>query len=225
MESSMILDFICPGIKNIPLQDSKTLYLTFDDGPKESTLRILDVLAACEIEATFFVVASEVERRKAILGEIKSRGHGLGNHSLDHKYGPFFAGRKAMGQWVHSAENLLSFELGEPTVGFRPPAGIRTPELRWALEELNIPLVLWKIRFFDTVMRWTPSRALSSLKKTASGDIILLHDPQPHENLSLFVETLKIYIETAKKMGFEFRKLTRGLCQEAKLAAAKAAQK
>ena len=33
-----------------------TIYLTFDDGPGDYTARLLDILAANDVKATFFVV-------------------------------------------------------------------------------------------------------------------------------------------------------------------------
>lgn len=68
------------------------VYLTFDDGPIDITLAILDVLKAEEIEATFFVNAIHLDgrggeredRAREALRRIVAEGHVLGNHSYDH---------------------------------------------------------------------------------------------------------------------------------------------
>src|SRR3569623_1490668 len=68
------------------------VYLTFDDGPIDITLAILDALKAEEVEATFFVNAIHLDgrggeredRAREALRRIVAEGHVLGNHSYDH---------------------------------------------------------------------------------------------------------------------------------------------
>lgn len=61
------------------------VFLTFDDGPLETFAAILDRLDAYDAKATFFFVASRIDRsnlhlvRKALLN-----GHKIGNHSWSH---------------------------------------------------------------------------------------------------------------------------------------------
>ncbi len=59
--------------------------LTFDDGPRPGrTTRVLDVLQAEGITATFFVCGRLVRRFPSILEEIDSAGHQLANHTWSH---------------------------------------------------------------------------------------------------------------------------------------------
>ena len=68
------------------------VFLTFDDGPINITLDVLDVLEAHAIKATFFINAIHLEGRggenedhaQAALRRIVAEGHVLGNHSHDH---------------------------------------------------------------------------------------------------------------------------------------------
>jgi peptidoglycan-N-acetylglucosamine deacetylase len=190
------------------------LYLTFDDGPEPGfTDRILKVLQASDSKATFFVIADRAEKSPQLIREILSEGHSIGNHSLDHGYANFFRGRSAMRSWIQQSEEKLQFLTGGiPTVGFRPPAGVITPELVGALKDLQIPLVLWTQRFFDTTLPWTTDRALGSLSKIRGGSIILLHDRQRAERQGMFEISLAVYLEHAKSRGFQFQSLTRELC-------------
>lgn len=72
--------------------DPGRVFLTFDDGPINITLDVLDVLKAHEIKATFFVNAIHLEGRggenedlaQAALRRIVAEGHVLGNHGHDH---------------------------------------------------------------------------------------------------------------------------------------------
>lgn len=72
-------------------REDNVVALTFDDGPSPATTnRILDVLAAENIRATFFIntrstvdVRSSSEARKTLL-RIAAAGHVLGNHTAQH---------------------------------------------------------------------------------------------------------------------------------------------
>lgn len=186
--------------------DSKNLYLTFDDGPDpRSTEAVLNVLDQYKAKASFFVITQKAKDNLSLIREIKSASHSIGDHSFDHRYRYFFQGRQALFKWISASTEALNGILGENNIGFRPPAGIRTPELHWVLRKLNIPLIYWKIRFFDTVLPWSSARAGASLERTCSGDIILLHDAQPKTRISRFLQTLSIYIEQAMEMGFRFQ--------------------
>jgi peptidoglycan/xylan/chitin deacetylase (PgdA/CDA1 family) len=207
-------DFFGPVVRRIP-QKGNWLYLTFDDGPQTSTPEVLEVLEQLKISATFFLIGNSAKNNRSLIKEMKKLGHAFGNHSIDHAYQPFFQSRDKILQWLSQSEELLASELGHESVGFRPPAGVQTPPLHWAANNLQLPLILWSRRFFDTVVKWTPSRALNSLDKTQSGDIILLHDGQSQKRLPEFLLTLKIYIEEARKRGFEFETLNRKVCVEA----------
>lgn len=63
----------------------KTIELTFDDGPDPTwTPKILDVLSKYHVQATFFVIGSEVAKYPAIAQREVQEGHALGNHTLTH---------------------------------------------------------------------------------------------------------------------------------------------
>lgn len=68
------------------ISPEKTIYLTFDDGPSENTLEILDILDRYDIKATFFMSGGSGERTKEIMKEVAGRGHTLAVHSLSHNY-------------------------------------------------------------------------------------------------------------------------------------------
>ncbi len=189
--------------------DTNSIFLTFDDGPGEETMAVLDSLDKFAAKATFFVVAEKIAGHRDVLQEIQRRGHSVGNHSLDHKYSVFFRPRRELLEWVRKSEGTLSDVLGTSSVGFRPPAGVVTPPLKWALAELKIPLILWNRRFYDSVIPWTMGRALRSLDKTHSGDIILLHDNHGPQRLVGFLKTLDAYLAAAQSKGFKFRAISK----------------
>src|SRR5262245_34621733 len=58
--------------------------LTFDDGPGRHTARLLEVLAARGVRATFFLVGREVAARPGLVRAQFTAGHAIGNHSFTH---------------------------------------------------------------------------------------------------------------------------------------------
>ena len=71
---------------------NKVIYLTFDDGPSEYTLQLLDVLAKYDVKATFFVVG---KMSLEYLDEIVAGGHAIGLHSNTHDYEKIYASDEA----------------------------------------------------------------------------------------------------------------------------------
>src|SRR5579864_5577790 len=65
-------------------RDRRALALTFDDGPSESTPRILDLLAQYRAPATFFQIGANVGRLPAVARAVREAGHEIGNHSQTH---------------------------------------------------------------------------------------------------------------------------------------------
>lgn len=62
---------------------SKVCYLTFDDGPSDNTLLILDILEEYDVKATFFVIGAA---KTEYLPMIAEKGHAIGVHSWSHNY-------------------------------------------------------------------------------------------------------------------------------------------
>jgi peptidoglycan/xylan/chitin deacetylase (PgdA/CDA1 family) len=186
------------------------IFLTFDDGPIPGfTLDVLNVLKKHQAKATFFVVAEKAVANPDIIQKIIEHGHSIGNHSLNHSFRPFFSGRKTMVQWIETAEKKLYDLTNAASVGWRSPAGIQTPPLHYALKKLNIPMIHWNVRYYDTVRRWTWKAAEDSIPQIKPGSIVLLHDKQKPENEKIFLETLEKFIPALKQRGLNLDRLLR----------------
>ena len=65
--------------------DGPYIAMTFDDGPNEKlTPRLLNLLAAHHIKATFFVIGQNVVEHPEIVQRAAREGHEIGNHSWSH---------------------------------------------------------------------------------------------------------------------------------------------
>lgn len=151
--------------------------LTFDDGPDpEVTPRVLDLLDAAGMKATFFLVGTCVARHPAIAREIVQRGHGAENHSDRHSPAFAFYSVGRARRDIAQAQAAIADATGTLPGYFRAPFGIRSPLLEPALAALGLQYVSWTRRGFDTVAadaRKVFDRLAGAL---APGDVLLLHD-------------------------------------------------
>jgi peptidoglycan-N-acetylglucosamine deacetylase len=66
------------------LQGSKTLALTFDDGPTNQTDDVLDTLKQHGVKGTFFVLGRNVDNHPALMDRMRNEGHLIANHTVTH---------------------------------------------------------------------------------------------------------------------------------------------
>lgn len=131
-------------VAEAPLPD-RVAYLTFDDGPSEWTLEILETLRAKGVKATFFINARNLKgvhglqgnyfdskhnriAFKDVLAAVVRDGHDIGNHTVDHDD---FASLSAeeLAETLDENERMVNValrEAGQPTRLLslaRPPYG------------------------------------------------------------------------------------------------------
>jgi peptidoglycan/xylan/chitin deacetylase (PgdA/CDA1 family) len=151
--------------------------LTFDDGPDpELTPRVLEVLDAHGVRATFFCIARKAARHPELTREIARRGHAVENHSHSHEHTFAFLLWRGLRRDLAAAQSTLAGLTGRRPRFFRPPMGFRNPLLDPVLHEMGLAHVSWTRRGYDT-NRSDPVEVASLLERgLAAGDILLLHD-------------------------------------------------
>ena len=180
------------------------VYLTFDDGPNnELTPRVLDLLLEREVKASFFVVGRDAHKNLPLLRRIIEEGHAVYSHSLDHNTVTYLRSPFFIRRWLRDSLAELEDLTGQPQRLFRPPVGIIPPPLLWAAWSLDVKLVLWNHRFYDTVYEWKSKSAERSLQRIASGDIVLLHDRQRPPFRDQFLLTLGEYLSGLKRLALQ----------------------
>lgn len=155
----------------------REIALTIDDGPDPSiTPAVLDLLDAHRARATFFCIARHAAAHATLCREIVRRGHSVQNHSFDHAHTFSLLGPRAIRRELVRAQDTLAQVTGQRPRFFRAPAGLRNLFLAPVLHELDLQLVAWTRRGFDTARR-NPADVLARLtRQLAAGDILLLHD-------------------------------------------------
>ena len=170
--------------ESLPLND-KEIVLTFDDGPLQPyTTRVLDVLAAECVKATFFMVGRMARGYPHLVRRAYSEGHTIANHSQNH---PFSFNKMTVDQAAREIEDgfaSIRGALGESgTVAdfFRIPGLLRQEPVEQYLAAHGV--MTWSVDFVAD--DWTHitakevvRRALNRIEAKGRG-ILLLHDIQP----------------------------------------------
>jgi peptidoglycan/xylan/chitin deacetylase (PgdA/CDA1 family) len=160
---------------------ANSICITFDDGPHpEHTPRVLDALKEAGAVATFFVLGAQVERHPDIVRRIAAEGHALGHHSFTHSPPPETSARQLLDE-VQRTRDLLCSLVGQAPVLFRPPHGKLTVRKLAGLWRAGLSVVLWNVDPRDYARRSEDEvRVWFRTHPPRAGDIVLLHDTQPH---------------------------------------------
>ncbi len=183
---------------------SDKVFITFDDGPSaDLTEKILDILHQEKAKASFFIIGDRALCHSEIVQRTLDEGHAIFSHSVDHDYKKYLQSGEQLQKWLQTSFLQLEKAFKLKSNIFRPPAGVLTPPLIKVATALNLRLVLWNHRFFDTQFVWTIKKANRSISKIGAGDIILLHDFQKPSHHDQFLITLRHFIREIHKKNFD----------------------
>lgn len=155
--------------------DTNSVALTFDDGPAEDTERLLDVLAAHDVPATFFMIGKRVQERSHTACRVAAAGHEIGNHSYSHPIYLYRTAAETRDQ-IARAQEAIATVTGVRPVWSRPPCGVRTPAYFKATREHGLRTVQWTVTGFDWKNRTAADIIRDVVRRASAGSIVLLHD-------------------------------------------------
>ena len=183
----------------------RTIALTFDDGPSEGTLPLLEYLAKEKIWATFFQCGMNVRRLPDIAGKVAAAGHQLGNHTYSHPK-LAFKSREFIDREFSAAQHVIFHETGMAPMVLRPPYGLKWAGMRAVQHRLALLGVMWTVIGFD--WKW-PAHAITKhiLAGATPGGIICLHDGrevQQKADISQTLEAVRRIVPVLKDQGYSF---------------------
>jgi len=173
-------------------ENNSGITITFDDGPSDSTLKILELLDKLQIKATFFVTGKNIEKHYTAFEAIRKKGHQIANHSFFH----FSAFKVSANFYINSA--IINARLTQSKL-FRPPYGHLTP-YTYKILKRKFKIILWSYMTFDFI-------GYTQIKQSYIKDkvIIVLHDKSNTFNI---IEKQLIQIkEIAFNKNIKFRLL------------------
>ena len=157
-------------------QETKFIALTFDDGPRRSTMGpLLDGLAQRGVPATFFLIGEQVPGNEDIVRRMEAEGHQIGIHTYDHKCLTALNAADFSAQ-VDRSRQLLGEILGRENFLLRPPYGMVDAGVE---RRAGSAIILWSIDPEDWKDRNAQREAGLILSQARDGSIILMHDIFP----------------------------------------------
>ncbi|MCR4772578.1 MAG: polysaccharide deacetylase family protein [Oscillospiraceae bacterium] len=173
-------------------RDGKFCSLSFDAAwGNEDTQKLIDILAAYNVRATFFVVGSWAEKYPESVRALFDAGHEVMNHSDDHAHF-----NRLSPEEIESNINACSDRI-EAITGVRPslfrcPYGEYDDHVVAAVNAMGMEVIQWDVDSLD----WKDLDADTIYKRVTSrvapGSIVLFHNAALHtpEALGAIIEYL-----------------------------------
>jgi peptidoglycan/xylan/chitin deacetylase (PgdA/CDA1 family) len=160
--------------------DGPYIALTFDDGPSAAlTPKLLDLLAARHLKATFFVVGQNAADHPDILKRAVREGHEIANHSWSHpNLGKM--SDDAVRRELQKTDDAIVAATGKRPTLLRPPYGsITASQKKWIHQEFGYRIIIWDVDPLDWKRPGPSVVTARILKETKPGSIVLSHDIHP----------------------------------------------
>ena len=202
----------------------RTLLLTFDDGPSKTwTPKLLAVLNAYHVGATFFSIGTNILRAPAVFHEVVAGGNVVGNHTLSHPVLEGLAPAAARHQLV--MDDHIIATVGEyRTRLFRTPYGGNNTSGPGSIRA-NVFSTLVSQQIGFTEAGFTTDTSDYSYRPSADiplpefggpgqpGQVIVLHDTGGKNDAATVRLTERI-IQKAEALGYRFMTLDQLLRQQ-----------
>ncbi|GHO62445.1 oligosaccharide deacetylase [Ktedonobacter sp. SOSP1-52] len=188
---------ITHGNKNL-----REVALTFDDGPSPNfTAKVLDVLEAYRIKATFFCIGRQVQAFPDLTLRAYKAGYEIENHSWSH---PVMTGLSLEGQYwqLQHTNNTIERVTHQRPLVIRPPYGAYNASSLQLATSLRLVTVAWDVDAHDWSRPGTDTILHNVLDHVKNGSIILMHDGGGDRSQTL--AALPTIIETLFERGYRF---------------------
>jgi peptidoglycan-N-acetylglucosamine deacetylase len=191
----------------------RTIALTFDDGPSESTPKLLEALARHSVKATFFMCGKNVRRLPVVAKDVAIAGHQVGNHSDSHTRFDFRS-TKFMEEDLMRAQKAIYRATGVTPIWFRAPYGVRWFGLGSVQTRMKLTGAMWTTIGNDWAL---PAEQVSSrvLKEARNGAIVCLHDGRElrrNPDISSTIAAVEYVIPRLRDQGYQFETLSEIQC-------------
>lgn len=172
----------------------KVIAFTFDDGPSQYTLDIVNALILNDSKATFFELGNRMKYNQDITREIYNLGMEIGDHTYAHKDLTKLDESEILEE-INSTNIIFNEITGDNIKYVRPPYGRYNDFVK---KVVNKPIITWDIDTNDWLYKNSDYVANHILDNAKDGDIILMHDLYPET-----VEAVKKVLPILKERGFK----------------------
>ena len=191
-----------------------TIYLTFDDGPRDGTTDvILDILKEKGVKATFFVTMNGSD---SLIKRIVDEGHSIGIHTASHRYDLIYASVDNYFNDLEQVRDRIYNITGVDTKLIRFPGGSSNTISKKYKEGIMTTLVNdtlnkgyqyydWNIDSGDASFATSPTKLYNSVINSLSHDkynVILMHDTKTYTR-----DALSKIIDYCLSNGYSFESI------------------
>lgn len=198
-------------------QESKMVYLTFDDGPCKYTQQLLDVLAKYGAHVTFFVT-NQFPQYQGMIAKEAAAGHTVAVHSYSHDYPTIYASTDAYWKDFDAMNEVIRNQTGSATTLLRFPGGssnmiskeyspgIMTQLVQQAGEK-GLTYFDWNVDSTDANGHPNKDAIASHIiqgMQTHNSSVVLCHDIHPET-----IAAMETVLSWGQQNGYTFAALTK----------------
>ena len=178
----------------------KFIAITYDDGPHpQNTPRLLDILRARNIKATFYVIGRSVDLYPQIVRRTVAEGHEIGNHSYTHRLMSKLGDSEVRSEMSRTQDAVMR-AAGVRIRTMRPPyGGLLQRQRELVLNEFGYPTILWSVDPLDWKRPGASVITSRILENTTAGGIVLAHDLHAQT-----VDSMPATLDGLLRRGFRF---------------------
>ncbi|MFZ1163608.1 polysaccharide deacetylase family protein [Mycobacterium sp.] len=177
----------------------KCVALTFDDGPTPYTDRLLSILKANNIKATFFEIGNKVAANPAGAKRVVDAGMELGNHTWEHPTMTTLPPDDVPGQLARANDAIATATGVKPSL-WRPPGGLTNAAVDEQAKKAGLAGILWDVIPFDWINDSNTAASRDVLMaQIKPGSVVLLHD-----TYSSTVDLVEQFIPVLKANDYHF---------------------
>lgn len=199
-------------------QGGKVVYLTFDDGPSPNTAKVLDILKANGVHATFFVTGSHPQY-SYLIRRAYEEGNAIAAHTFTHNYA-IYSSMATYFDDLEKIQQVIEKQTGHRTPIIRFPGGSSNGvfrkynsdpqfmvKLTQAVRDKGYQYVDWNLSNGDATGGRVPVGTLikNGCVAKSSNVCLLMHDTFGKETT---VQALPTIIRYFKNNGYEFGVIT-----------------
>ena len=180
----------------------RAVALTFDDGPDPVyTPKLLDVLKAHRVKATFCVLGDKVAQHPRTARRIRAEGHRLCNHTRNHPDMAKLSSSAARKQVLDTQWRVRKVTGVTPTT-FRFPYGSSNSRVRAVVQSCQLRTLGWDVDTRDWERPSAGTITNRIVRNVRPGSVVLMHDGGG--NRTTTVAALDSTIRQLKKKGYTF---------------------
>ena len=196
----------------------KVCYLTFDDGPSENTLKILDILKRANAKASFFVVGTS---KLSYIKRTHDEGHAICLHTNSHTFSYVYKSEENYFNDLNAIKGKVKNIIGEDVTIIRFPGGSSNTvskkyckgimrKLTASVQAKGYTYVDWNVDSEDATGNGVPvSKLINNVKKASKNKnqiCVLMHDTNAKNTT---VQALPQIIAYLRSQGYRFEPLTK----------------